>query len=671
MTAHDRRALRWPTSGISFGGDYNPEQWPREVWDEDIRLMVEAGVNLVTLGVFSWGSVEPREGEFDFDWLDEILSRLDAAGIGVDLATPTASPPIWLHQKHPEILPVKRTGERYQQGGRLGWCASSPVWREYALAIVTTVATRYGSHPALRMWHVSNELGGGNQHCYCDASAEHFRRWLRVKYGQAGALNDAWGTAFWGHRYADIDQVLPPRDSETAPNPGLALDFARFSSDALLEHFLAERNVLRALTPQVPITTNFMVSTGPHVVDYARWAPHVDILANDHYTIGADAARAQELAFAADRMRGLDPQVPWMLMEHSTSAVNWQPRNRAKEPGELIRDSLAHVARGADSALFFQWRASTAGVEQFFSAMVPHAGTQTKVWREVCQLGGALRSIGEVAGSLVEPARIALLVDDEAGWAWKAGPKPHNELALPRLARDYHRVFWERNLLVDVVSPLADLERYDLLIVPGLFLVSDATAEAIEAFVRRGGRLIVTFLSGIVDPANRVRTGGYPGAFRGLLGIVSEEFFPLLAGERIMLDNGWVATTWTELIRADEARVVARYSSGVLSGAPAITRRTVGDGEAWYVSAWLDGDALDQFLDAAIADLDLLPPVQVPHGVEVVRRVGPAASYLFVINHASESATVNTRGVELATGTAVEGSLTVPAGAVAVVRETA
>ena len=636
MRDQDGRTARWPTGGISFGGDYNPEQWPKNVWDEDIRLMTEAGVTLVTLGVFSWGTVEPHEGDFDFAWLDEILDRLDDAGIGVDLATPTASPPIWLHQKHPEILPLTRAGLRYSQGGRLGWCASSPVWRSHALAIVARFADRYGSHPALRMWHVSNELGGGNRLCYCDVSAEHFRRWLQAKYGDVQALNEAWGSAVWGLRYSDLDQVLPPRDAETASNPGQVLDFARFSSDALLEHFRAERDVLRSRTPDLPITTNMMVGIGPHAVDYARWAPDIDILASDHYIIGSAADGAQDLAFAADRVRGFDPAAPWMLMEHSTSAVSWQSCNRAKEPGEMIRNSLAHVARGSDSVLFFQWRSSATGPEQFHSAMVPHSGTDTKVWRDVRRLGQTLRAIGEVASELVEVARVALMVDDEAGWAWQAGPKPHNDLPLATLARDYHRVLWERNVLTDVISPVADLDRYRLLVVPGLFLVSDDTVEKLEQFVERGGRLLVSFLSGIVDATNRVRTGGYPGAFRDLLGVFVEEFFPLTLDERVRLDNGWIGTRWSELVQPRSADIVARYSSGQLNGSPAITRRRVGKGEAWYVSSWLDSKSLGQLMAEGLEEVGIRPTADAPLGVEVVRRKGPKSSHLFVINHTAE-----------------------------------
>lgn len=659
----------WPTSGLSFGGDYNPEQWSEQTWAEDVELMREAGVSLVTLGVFSWGSLEPREGEFDFGWMDRVLDLLHGADIGVDLATPTASPPIWLHQKHPDILPVTRTGERYSQGGRLGWCASHPIWREQALRIVRAVAERYGAHPALRLWHVGNEFGGGNRLCYCDHSAAHFRRWLEARYDAIEAVNEAWGTAFWGHRYADFDQILPPRDSETVANPGLVLDFNRFASDALLEHYRAERALLGEISPGVPATTNFMVGRGPHVVDYARWAPEMDLLANDHYTYGNDDARAQDLAFSADRMRGLDRGAPWLLMEHSASAVSWQPRNLAKDPGELARNSLAHVARGSDGAMFFQWRQSVAGAEQFHSAMVPHTGTRSRVWREVVELGETLRAIAELRGSLVEPARVALLVDDEAGWAWRAGPKPHQSLDLAGIARAYHRALWGRNVLVDVVAPWTALDGYTLVLVPALFLVNDELAGRLEAFARGGGQVVVSYLSGIVDESNRVRTGGYPGAFRDLLGVFVEEFRVLLDGQVETLDNGWGVSDWTECLHADDAAVVASYTSGALTGLPAVTRRELGAGAAWYVSANLDAAALRDLLGGIVDDAGITGPIQAPVGVEAVRRRGEAADYLFLINHTDAEARLRVSGVELITQARVAGDLTLPAGAVAIIRE--
>ncbi|OUE08182.1 Beta-galactosidase [Clavibacter michiganensis] len=410
--------------GFALGGDYSPEQWPEEVWAEDVELMRRAGVNSVNLGVFSWGLIEVADGEFDWGWLDRIMDLLHEGGIGVNLATPTAAPPIWLMRAHPEIACVTDTGVRLAQGGRLAWSPASAVFRRYALRLVERMAERYGTHPALRMWHISNELGNENAHDYGDETAAAFQDWLRARFATIEDLVEAWGTAFWGHRYTSFDQVLPPRFSGTSHNPGLQLAFERYTSDALLGHHLAERAVLRRITPQIPVTTNFMVQNHPGLADYRRWAEEVDLVSNDHYTIAADPERHGELSFSADRVRGMAHGDPWLLIEHSTSAVNWQPRNRAKSPGELARNSLAHIARGAEGALFFQWRQSTGGSEQFHSAVVPHAGSDTRVYREVAELGALLGRIREVAGSRVERARVAILMDHVAWTALRCGPKP-------------------------------------------------------------------------------------------------------------------------------------------------------------------------------------------------------------------------------------------------------
>lgn len=358
-------------------------------------------------------------------------------------------------------------------------------------------------------------------------------------------------------------------------------------------------------------------------------------------------------------------------MEHSTSAVNWQARNRSKGTGELLRNSLSHVARGADGAMFFQWRASTAGAEQFHSAMLPHAGTRTKVWREVCELGRVLGAIAEVRGTLVEPSQVAILFDDEAGWAWRSGQKPHHDLAPSHAAREYHRALWERGITADIVPPWAPLDRYSLIIVPALFLVSDENAASVEAAARRGATVLVTYLSGIVDPTDRVRPGGYPGAFRDLLGVFVEEFFVVLDDESVAIDTGWRATTWSERVHADDAEVVVRYSDGELSGEPAVTRRRVDAGSAWYVSARLDHPSLAALVDRVLADAGVSGTVPTAPGLEAVRRVAVegGASYLFVINHARRELTVPGEGLDLVSGERAEGSLVIPAGGVAVLRE--
>jgi beta-galactosidase len=404
----------WPTEGLSFGGDYSPEQWPWEVVLDDMRLMREAGVNLVTLGVFSWVMHEPREGAFDFTWIDRMLDLLDENGIAVDLATPTAAVPMWLHRLHPEILPQDPHGHPLAPGGRLGFCPSSSTFRRYALRVVEALAEHVAGHPAVRMWHVSNELGGGNGRCHCPVSNEAFRRWVEARYESVDALNTAWGMAFWGNSYSSFDEVTTP-GGITAHNPGQLLDYERFSSDALLECYRAEKAVLNRATPGVPVTTNFMVGLGPDVVDYARWATEVDIAANDHYTYGPDPLRHEELAFSGDRMRGISDGGPWMLMEHAAGAASWHPINQPKAPGEMTRHAIAHLGRGSDSVMFFQWRASRSGTEQFHSAMLPHAGPSSRPFGEITRLGRHLEALREVQGSVVAGARVALLHDNEAG----------------------------------------------------------------------------------------------------------------------------------------------------------------------------------------------------------------------------------------------------------------
>lgn len=654
--------------GLAFGGDYNPEQWGPQVHREDVELMRRARVTLVTLGVFSWAELEPRPGEVDLSDLSETMDRLHAAGIAVDLATPTAAPPIWLHQAHPEILPVTRTGQRYAQGGRLGWCASSPVWREHALRIVEALARGLGSHPALRLWHLSNELGGGNRRCYCDVSAEHFRRWLRARYGDVDALNAAWGTAFWGHRYTALEQVLPPRDSETIGlgNPGLVLDFDRFSSDALLEHYRAEREVVRRHSPHVPVTTNFMVGVGPHPVDYARWAREVDVVATDHYVRAADPERAADVAFAADRTRGLRPDRPWLLMETAAAAVSWQPVNRPPEPGELRRTALAHVGRGADGVLFFQWRQSVAGAEQFHSAMVTHAGAEGRVFGEVAALGAELEAVAPLAGTLVEPARVALVVDDEAGWAWESGPKPVVGWNQASEAARAHRVLWRQGIRCDVLPPDGDLTGYDVVVAPALFLLAETTAAALRAVAERGGRVLVTRLTGVVQETNTVVPGGYPGLLRDLLGVRAQEHVPLLADERVELvgsdgSPAGDAGDWAEVVATEpDVEVVRRYRStagALLDGGPALTRRAVGTGQAWYVSAALDDDTWRDVLGLVCDGLDVGPHSP---GLDVTRRTGGTDTFVVAINHGSRPAALRATGTDLRSGRHLDHPLVAP-----------
>ena len=658
----------WPTSGLSFGGDYSPEQWPREVVIEDMALMREAGVNLITLGVFSWIVHEPCEGQFDFTWLDGMLDLLHDYGIRVDLATPTAAVPMWLHRLHPEILPQDEFGHQLAPGGRLGWCPSSPVFREYSARIVDKLAAHVAGHPAVAMWHVSNELGGGNARCHCRVSNDCFKAWVTHRYGSIEAVNAAWGMAFWGNTYSSFEEITTP-SGRTAHNPGQLLDFERFSSDALLGQYRAEKEIIARHTPDLPVTTNFMVGLGPDVVDYARWAPEMDIVANDHYTYGPDPLRHQDLAFAGDRMRGMSHGAPWMLLEHAAGSASWHQINLSKKPGERIRHALGHVARGSDSVMYFQWRASRSGTEQFHSAMLPHAGASSRIFSDICALGGHLERISEVKGTRVAGVQVAMLHDNEAGWALRSGLKPINSPSYADSARALHNCLFERAVTVDVLPAWSPLGGYKLVVVPGLFLVSDENARAVAEFAEAGGTVLVTWFSGIVDPVNTVRIGGFPGAFRELLGVTSEEFYPLDVDESVELDNGWRAKRWTELMRTDGADVVASYASGDVAGHPAITRRAVGAGSAWYLSADLNEASLGELTDLILAESAVTPAALVSRGVEAVRRSSESSSYLFLISHSDDDGWAQASGVDLLTGLAHVGRVELEAGSVAVIRE--
>ncbi|MGK5443514.1 beta-galactosidase [Micromonospora sp. URMC 105] len=657
----------WQGEGIFYGADYNPEQWPEEVWAEDVALMRRAGVDLVSVGIFSWALLEPAPGRYEFGWLDRALDVLHDGGIKVDLATATASPPPWLAHRHPETLPRTADGTVLWPGGRQAYCPSSPIFRERSLALVEAVAGRYAEHPAVVMWHISNELGCHNVHCYCDVSAEAFRRWLRERYGDLDTLNAAWGTTFWSQRYGDWAEINPPRTAPTFANPTQQLDFLRFSSDEQRAQLRAEQAVLKRLVRQ-PVTTNFMIGTGIKYLDYHSWAPDVDVVSNDHYLTAADPLSHVGLALAADHTRGVAGGDPWLLMEHSTSAVNWQPRNVAKTPGQLRRNSLTHVARGADGVLFFQWRASRAGAEKFHSALVPHAGADTKVFREVCRLGADLKALAEVRGSRVD-AEVAILFDWEAWWGVELDSHPSVDVTYADRLAALYGALWRAGVTADVVHPSADLSGYKLVLVPTLYLVRDADAEALHRYVEGGGTALVTYFSGIVDEHDHIRLGGYPGAFRELLGVRTEEFFPLREGERVRLDDGATADVWTEWLHPEGAEVLASYADGPLPGVPALTRHRLGAGTAWYVGTRLDEAATDRLVARLLAEAGARPPVVAPAGVEVVRRRAGERSWLFVVNHTDAEVRLDVTGTELLGGARCAGELRVPAGEVAVVRE--
>ncbi|KAB8288762.1 beta-galactosidase [Bifidobacterium ramosum] len=608
-----RRPFRWPAlltpdgRGIAYGGDYNPDQWPEGVWDDDIRLMHKAGVNTVALGIFSWARIQPAEDTWDFDWLDRVIGKLGAAGIAVDLASATASAPMWLYEKHPEVLPRDKYGHVVHPGSRQSWRPTSPVFRGYALELCRRLARRYGDNPTVTAWHMGNEYGWNNRYDYSDDALAAFRAWCEARYGTVDALNEAWGTAFWSQHVNSFDEVLLPchMGGDAMVNPAQQLDFERFGNDMLLDFYKAERDAIAAICPGKPFTTNFMVSTDQCCMDYAKWAGEVDFVSNDHYFHEGES-HLDELVCSDALVSALALGKPWYLMEHSTSAVQWKPVNARKRHGELVRDALAHVAMGADAINFFQWRQSASGAEAFHSAMVPHAGEDSKIFREVCELGAMLRALSDAGlqGSELERADTAILFSAESEWATRSKTLPSMKLNHWHDVRDWYRGLLDARERADVVPLAYDWSGYRTVVLPSVLVLSDEDTRRIAAFVRGGGRVVVGYATGLVDERFRTGLGGYPGAdgglLRDILGVRSEECNILgssVVGEpdTIALSNAAVTRLWQNDVTsiATDTQVLATYAGRAaaeweLDGVPAVTRHPYGDGEAYYVGCDLD-----------------------------------------------------------------------------------
>ncbi|MFE5817327.1 DUF4434 domain-containing protein [Streptomyces sp. NPDC056479] len=619
---------------LLFGGDYNPEQWPEETWHEDVRLMKEAGVNSVTLGVFSWAKLEPRPGEREFGWLDRLMDLMHENGIGVVLATPTSSPPPWMGRLHPETLPRDEDGRTEWWGSRQHFSHSSETYRRYAAAITEDLAARYGSHPALRMWHINNE--------YCtydwgDEAEDAFRGWLQARYGTLDALNAAWGTAFWSQGYGDWYEVLPPRRAHYMKNPAQVLDFQRFTSDALLECYLAERDIVARHSPHIPVTTNFMALW--QGLDAWQWAGQEDVVSIDVYPDPRDPLGGQYGALVHDMTRSQARGGPWTVMEQAAGPVNWRGVNHPKPAGLNRLWSLQAVARGADAVCYFQWRQSRQGSEKFHSGMVGHAGEHGRTFREVKRIGAELALLSEkVTGTRVEPAEVAVLLDWNAWWASGQDGRLSAEVDPPQLVRAWHRALWEANTIVDFAHPEHDLSAYKLVVVPQLYLMTDAAIDNLVAHVQGGGTLVAGFQTGIADENDRVREGGMDARLRDLFGIrVLHEWWPLDPGEAAEAE-GFRGTLWSEEIEAaDDVDAVTPYKGGELDGLPAVLRK----GRAWYLSTLPEPHVLRTLLAEIAAGAGVRPILSgLPAGVEAVRRGG----MLFLLNHGRDQVTVPVPG---------------------------
>ncbi|MEW2805598.1 beta-galactosidase [Streptomyces massasporeus] len=647
------------THKIRYGGDYNPEQWPREVWDEDQRLFTRAGIDTLTVGVFAWSVTQPAADTYDFTVLDRVLDRAAAEGRRVCLATGTAALPPWLATGHPEVNRTDFEGRRHRYGQRHTFCPSSPAYREHATALASRLAERYAGHPALLAWHINNEYGGA---CYCDLCAEAFRKWLRDRHDTLDALNDAWWTTFWSHRYTDWDQIEPPnaltehwRGPDHTAFQGITLDYLRFTTDALLGCFLAEKEAIRAHDPDTPVTTNFMGLYRP--LDYHRWAPHLDFASWDNYP-PPDAPPTRP-ALAHDLMRGLKDGAPFWLMEQTPSTTACRDVNPLRRPGELRLATYQAIAHGADAALYFQMRASRGACEKYHGAVIGHAGRDdTRVFREVAELGRELEMLGDRTLGARTPARTALLFDWDSWWALEISDGPSRLIKYPDVVHAYYRAAREAGADVDVVPQTADLTPYDVVLAPALHMVKGDLAARLEAVAARGGTVLATFLSGRVDEHDRAFLTDVPGPLAPLMGVRVDEW-DARPPEFVqpVPELGTEARLVFEIVLPRGAEPVAAYGTDFYAGTPAVTRNRYGDGEGWYVATALDQPGVDEVVRRILTRHDLLGPYAGLPAVETATRVAPDGTrLLFLLNHSPEPAhlTAHTTATDLLTGKRVD-----------------
>ena len=625
------------------GGDYNPDQWPEEVWAEDMCLMKLAHCNAMTVGIFSWARLEPAEGQYDFGWLDRVMDMLADSGGYAVLATPSGARPAWLARKYPEVLRVRSDRGRNLFGVRHNHCLTSPIYRQKTRSINRMLAERYGNHPALLVWHLSNEYNG---ECHCDLCRAAFREWLQRKYGTLDALNLAWWAAFWSHTYSDWEQIDPPSPIGEESVHGLNLDWKRFVTEQTVDFMRNEIEALREFTPNVPVTTNLMGAFPG--LNYWKLAPHLDVISWDSYPAwhsGDDVALAAEIAFVHDLNRSLKGGKPFMLMESVPSATNWMPVAKVKRPGMHALSSLQAVAHGSDTVQYFQWRKSRGSAEKLHGAVVDHVGHErTRVFRDVADVGRKLEKLDAVVGTTVQPD-VAIIYDWENMWAVNdaQGPRRGDKGYLAD-CKSHYRPFWSRGIPVDIVDMEQDLSRYKLVIAPMLYMVRPGVGERIAAFVRAGGTLVSTYWSGIADENDLCFLGGFPGPLRPVLGIWAEEIDALyegeengvmpVAGNELGLSGRYVARELCDLIHAESAQVLATYESDFYAGRPAVTANEFGDGRAYYIASRNDERFLDDLYGSLAAQLGLLRSLDadLPHGVSAQLRTDGQRQYVFLMN---------------------------------------
>jgi beta-galactosidase len=656
-----------------FGVDYYPEHWEKTRWPIDAALMQQAGINTVRLAEFAWSRLEPREGFFDFAWLDEAIEILAAHSIRIILGTPTAAPPAWLIQAHPEILPVNEDGQRAGSGLRRHYCPTQPAFHRATRRIVEAMAEHYQGHPAVFAWQIDNELGdiANGIRCHCDSCRFAFQQWLQQRYTSLEQLNSSWGTAFWSHEYAAWEQIPVPLRNVRAHNPALFLDFARFTSEMWVRYQKLQARILREKCPQHQLTHNCM-GLFPYL-DYAALAQDLDVVSWDNYPrlpavwspFGGNWDAAQ-VAMTHDLMRGLKHRSFW-VMEQQAGPSGWGTLSPTPLPGEIRLWSLQSVARGAEAIVYFRWRTARVGTEQHWHGILPHHGQPGKRYEEVRQTGQAIQRLGEAVSSAL-PTSVAILRSYETLWAFEAQPTARDLSYDDQIAR-YYRALWQRNVPVDLITEDQTWESYQLIIAPCLFLLREDIAARLQHWVKAGGTLVVTFRSAVKDTSNQVVDLPLPGFLRELAGVQVSDYTAVHLAEGtpgIELDiDGMVheveASVWMDELAVEDASVLARYRGGQFDGAAAITLKQSGAGRVIYVGTSLTSAGQDLLMGKVLAEAGIPPGIPSPEHVEIIRRVHCEHDYWFILNHNATPREIQlpASGIDVITNRSLTGTITI------------
>lgn len=624
---------------ILYGGDYNPEQWPREVWQEDIRLMKKAHINEVTLNVFNWAVLQPEEDTYCFDQLDEIMGLMRENGFYVCLATSTGAHPAWMAKRYPDILRTEFNGMKRKFGGRHNSCPNSSTYRKYAPKLAKELAKRYKDYDNIVAWHISNEYGGS---CYCENCEKAFQKWLKKKYGTLEEMNRCFYTSFWGHTFYDWDEVVVPNQLSEHYNEdrtmfqGISLDYRRFMSESILNCFELEYNAIKSETPDLPVTTNLMAYYKE--LDYQKWARSMDFISWDNYPNLFDPP--SRAAMWHDMMRGIKNQESFVLMEQTPSVANWHPYNRIKRPGDMRLLSYQAIAHGADAVQFFQIRRSIGACEKYHGAVIDHAGRgDTRIFLEIKKLGEELEKLGDIFLEGKAVSQVAILFDWDNWWAVEYSTGPSIRVKYIDAVLDYYTAAFEWNVSVDMISVEDELDSYKVVIAPLLYMVKTEYDEKIRKFVEKGGTFITTYFSGIVEEHDLVMKGGYPGTLKDILGIWVEEVDALPEGEENYFEyngNRYPAGLLCDLMHLEGAEALSVYGEDFYRGMPVLTKHSYGAGYAYYVGARSNAKFYRAFLKDILDEAFISPVMDVPAGVEAVLRENEKGRVYFLLNHKKE-----------------------------------